>query len=310
MNETKYQYDVAFSFCSQDEALALNIAATFSDSISTFIYSQQQKEIAGKDGEIEFSRVFGETARIVVVLYREEWGNSPWTRIEQTAIRGRAFEHGYDFVLFVPVQEPVELPKWVPKQQLWLGLNRFGLPGITSIIEKRVSDFGGNTVPLTPEESARKQAKLIALRRKNAALLNTAEGVKLASEEFQKFKAELLAALGGVAAELGPQSMRIDDTRHDTTIYSGGYVLNIEWENIFVNSLDAAGLIISLYRKHRDIHAKPLNRLARHELKFAISDVGSPHWRENSERVLTTSDAVKLAMTLLLDRIAQGTGAY
>ena len=96
-----YKYEVAFSFHSKDEALAQQLSDLLSDRVSTFIYSEQQQVLAGRDGEVVFNAVFGSEARVVVVLHREEWGRTPFTRIEQTAIRNRAYNEGYDFtVLF------------------------------------------------------------------------------------------------------------------------------------------------------------------------------------------------------------------
>ncbi|MER9236229.1 hypothetical protein NKI56_29970 [Mesorhizobium sp. M0622] len=42
--------------------------------LKTFIYSERQKELAGTDGQTTFSEVYGKKARIVVILYRTEWG--------------------------------------------------------------------------------------------------------------------------------------------------------------------------------------------------------------------------------------------
>jgi hypothetical protein len=57
------------------------------DRYKTFLYSRAQGELVGTDGEKTFNAVFGEQARIVAVLLRPEWGQTPWTRIEETAIR-------------------------------------------------------------------------------------------------------------------------------------------------------------------------------------------------------------------------------
>jgi hypothetical protein len=35
----------------------------------------------------QFSKVFGEESRVVAILYREQWGQTKWTRIEETAIK-------------------------------------------------------------------------------------------------------------------------------------------------------------------------------------------------------------------------------
>ena len=72
-----YKYEVAFSFHSKDEALAQQLSDLLSDRVSTFIYSEQQQVLAGRDGEVVFNAVFGSEARVVVVLHREEWELSP-----------------------------------------------------------------------------------------------------------------------------------------------------------------------------------------------------------------------------------------
>ena len=113
MSAKDYKYDVAFSFLAEDEELATKINDLIYDRVKTFIYSRRQDELAGTDGEQTFNLVFGTEARTVFVLYRKGWGETPWTRIEETAIRNRAFEEGYDFVLFAPMDKPTTVPKWL-----------------------------------------------------------------------------------------------------------------------------------------------------------------------------------------------------
>ena len=100
---TEYKYDVAISFVKEDEALAEQLNNKLKETLTTFLYSERQKEIAGRDGEKAFNEVFFQQSRIVVVLYRDSWGKTPWTRMEETAIRNRAFDDGYDFTTFIPV---------------------------------------------------------------------------------------------------------------------------------------------------------------------------------------------------------------
>ena len=145
MSADNYKYDVAFSFLAQDEAFAMQLNDLLQDRVTTFLYSRRQGELAGTDGEKTFNLVFGEQARLVVVLYREGWGETPWTRIEETAIRNRAFDHGYDFVKFIPLDDKPSVPKWLPRTQLWVGLKRWGISGAASVIEARIQELGGET---------------------------------------------------------------------------------------------------------------------------------------------------------------------
>jgi len=178
-----YKYEVAFSFLAQDEPIALELETLLSDRLTTFIYSKRQGEIAGTDGEETFGRVFGLEARVVVVLFREGWGLTPWTRIEQTAIRNRAYGEGYDFVLFIPLDKSA-LPPWLPKTHVWIGMDRWGISQAAGVIEMRVTEKGGSV----REESALQQAerlyKQTELLRERESFLESDAGVKAANPHF------------------------------------------------------------------------------------------------------------------------------
>ena len=137
MVETAFKFDVAFSFVAKDEDLATGINDLLQDRLSTFLYSKQQEGLVGTDGEQTFSDVFGKQARVVVVLYRKEWGQTRWTRIEETAIKGRAFDEGYDFTLFIPLDDTHEVPKWLPKTRIWFDLARWGTSGAAAVVEQK-----------------------------------------------------------------------------------------------------------------------------------------------------------------------------
>ena len=141
--QTLFNYDVAFSFLEADQVLAITIDNLLKDRLKTFIYTDRQAEIAGTDGEKIFNQVFGKEARMVVILYRPQWGSTPWTRIEETAIRNRGYEEGYDFVLFVMLEKGISPSQWLPKNRLWFGFERWGVQGLASIIEARVQEVGG-----------------------------------------------------------------------------------------------------------------------------------------------------------------------
>src|SRR5690242_16928539 len=100
-----FEYDMAISFCAEDEAVAAQIVDLLGERYRCFLYSREQRELAGRDGEYAFNGVFNEKARVVVVLLRAAWGETAWTRIEQTAIRNRGFDHGYDFSFFVRMDD-------------------------------------------------------------------------------------------------------------------------------------------------------------------------------------------------------------
>src|ERR1700732_787174 len=133
-----FEYDVAFSFLAQDESVATELNDALSERVKTFFYSKQQEQLAGTDGEKTFNAVFGEKSRVVVILYRDTWGTNPWTRIEETAIRNRAHDEGYDFSLLVLLDNKSATPTWFPKTRIWIGFERYGVAGAAAVIEARI----------------------------------------------------------------------------------------------------------------------------------------------------------------------------
>ena len=101
--------DVAVSFVAVSEPIALELAAALAGRLRTFVYSERQRELAGRERMSEFTRVFERDSRIVVVLYQGGWGHTPWTGVEQTTIQERGFRRGWDFLVFVPLDETTSL---------------------------------------------------------------------------------------------------------------------------------------------------------------------------------------------------------
>ena len=89
-----YEYDVAISFLGRDHGTAVALRELLAPSLRVFEFSSRQEEIAGTDGLATVRQVFGAAARLVVVLHRGGWGESPWTRVEQIAIQDRFLREG------------------------------------------------------------------------------------------------------------------------------------------------------------------------------------------------------------------------
>lgn len=155
MND-QYTYDVAFSLLERDEALGMQLNDLLQPRVKTFIYPERQKELAGTDGEVTFGKVFYEEARLVVVLYRPDWGKSKWTRVEESAIKRRGFDHGYDFAKLIQLEEDPAppVPTWVSPTHIWIGLKTFGLEGAAAVIEQRIKELGGHAHEETVVERA------------------------------------------------------------------------------------------------------------------------------------------------------------
>lgn len=73
-------YDLAFSFLTPDYQVAADLHRLLSPTHAGFLYTEQQKTLAGLDGYGKFAAVFSEQARLVVLVYREGLGRARFHR--------------------------------------------------------------------------------------------------------------------------------------------------------------------------------------------------------------------------------------
>ena len=224
----KYSYDVAFSFLQQDENLAVQLNSLLKGRVKTFIYLEQQKKLAGRDGEELFNRVFSKESRIVVVLYRNNWGKTSWTKIEETAIRNRGFEFGYDFVVFIPLDKPIDVPVWLPKNRLWIGLDRWGIEGAASIIDARIQEFGGDVKIETVTDKVQRAQEEIRQSQDRLRTLTSINGLELMHNEYNSLISEFKNQLEEIRLSLKEWHLKISNNdHHGIDIRSYGYYMTI-----------------------------------------------------------------------------------
>jgi hypothetical protein len=244
-----YEFDVAFSFHSHDEGLATQLNDLLQDRFKTFLYSEEQEMLAGTDGEERFNAVFGKKARCVVVLCRKEWGETPFTRIEQTAIRNRAFNEGYEFTIFIPTDKPPTIPPWLPKTRLHIGLDRYGLSGAAAVIEARVQELGGEprVESLTDRAARSQRAREFEDARKR--FRESADGVRMAQDAFVRLTSVLETKAAEIAASYESlANLKIRKSQDYWMISGLGVCVVIHWGVRYRNSLDGSLLRAELYK--------------------------------------------------------------
>lgn len=183
--QTEYLYEVGFSFLKQDELIAYELNDHIQDRLSTFIYSKKQEVLWETDGEKKFNKVFFEESRVVVVLYRDGWGETPWTKIEETAIKNRAFDNGWDFLFFINLDANSTVPSWIPKTNIWLDYQRFKTEGAIAIIEHKVKEQGGTSRQETIAEAAERLKRLRKAEKEKELFLRSQEAVTEANKELR-----------------------------------------------------------------------------------------------------------------------------
>lgn len=227
MSDKKYKYDVAFSFLAEDEEFATQINDLLQDRLSTFIYSERQKELAGKDGEKTFIQVFGSESRTVFVLYQGKWGGTPWTRIEETAIRNRAYNESYDFVIFGRLDKSSKLPEYLPKTQIWVDLERWGAEVAAGVIEAKVQELGGTPQEETIEGRAARLSQEVAAEKERQTFLDSIEGVRAAQQEIKSLFSECEKFVNAVSDKEAAINFRYQNVGNTTVIQGGATYIEI-----------------------------------------------------------------------------------
>ena len=173
-----------------------------------------------------FSEVYGNKARVVVVLYRKEWGETPWTRVEASAIRNRSLSDSWDFTVFIPTEDRPSMPPWVPKTRLYVGLQRFGIESAAGVIEQRVSERGGEPKVETVIERAARHARANELRQMQRQFIKSDIGVKAATAAFEEYSTAIEDACEAVKK-------------------AGAHLQPRRWQNYRIVSTGAVNLITS-----------------------------------------------------------------
>lgn len=298
-----YKYDVAISFLDLDEPAAKNISESLNQGLKSFVFSERQAELGGNDGVEAFTDVFGRDARIIVVLYREQWGKTKWTRIEETAIKDRLLNDGAEFLTFVHLEKDKAVPRWLPQSRLWLDFDRLGVQGTVAVIEERVARAGAAVREETVEENASRLRLEQEAAARRIVFLHSQDGVKAADTEADALFARLEALRPNADCDL-----KVSD--YTASLFRNGYAVYVSWSR-YRNTLEKSQLTIQTWNgrpsfgpyRFANLFQDP-EKLSELTFDFERLPDGSFAWCERSTRRLCTSErladeAAKLLLELV-----------
>ncbi len=307
-----YRYDVAISFLGDDLTLAEELANLLRDRMSVFLFTERQGDVAGSDGMDKLSSVFGMEARLAVVLYRPGWGDTPWTRVEETAIKNRGLEQGWDFLLVIPLDASPTVPPWVPRTQIWLSYARHGLSVAVAVLERKLEEVGGAAKPVTAESRAREYARHAEWQTERERQRHSQAGVDAAKAHATELFGELEravsqgAASGDIAFTQQANSARFWTQSPDRE----GTTVTLYWSQQWANVLDQSGLRVRLWRgfasaaEERIVHFEEPRELESHEFDFEYGESGQWIWQHRgTSRYYDTTQLATFCIGLLVDRI-------
>jgi len=243
------QYDVAISFLSEDEAIAAALNRKLSEGLRVFFYTQRQEELAGTDGLESMRKPFFDDSRVMVVLYRELWGKTRWTRVEETAIKEACLEYGWERLFFVVLDTASKLPIWLPKNFVRFNYAEFGLEQAVGAIKARVQENGGQYLPLTPAKRAElfeadERFRLDKLR------MNSEEGLKIIQERVAELFRLIESHCTDINSKNGYMQIRYGtdfkerNASNICVITNDRVGLTVTWNQPYSNTLSNTSLVI------------------------------------------------------------------
>jgi hypothetical protein len=171
------KYDVAISFLVQDISLAAEFHAKLSKNLRVFFFPHNQEELAGTDGMVSMREPFYSQSRLNVIMYRQRWGNTPWTAVEAEAIKGSCLANSYRTLFVFVVEPPKEFPQWIPDPHVRLNYGEFSLDDAVGAIKARVKELSVGYKPPTPEQHAENLRSQEDLQFEKSKM-RTSEGMK------------------------------------------------------------------------------------------------------------------------------------
>jgi hypothetical protein len=242
------RYDVAISFLSKDEKTAAAIYLKLSEGLEVFFFPRNQEALAGTDGLESMRTPFFDDSRVMVVLYREPWGKTPWTGIEETAIKEACLAYGWSRLFFIVLDRESVIPVWLPQTHVRFNYADYGLEQAVGAIKARVQENGGQNLPLTPMKRAEifKQEEQF---RRDKLRMSSEEGL----ERIVKGVAELFRLIEKHCAEINAQRLLQIRCGHDfgelnqfqqCVLTDGRVGLTVVWYQQYSNSLAASSLTV------------------------------------------------------------------
>ena len=242
------KYDVAISFLVQDIILAAELHAKLSKHLSVFFFPHSQEELAGTDGMVSMREPFYSESRLNVIMYRERWGNTPWTAVEAEAIKGSCLANAYRTLFIFVVEQPKKFPQWIPDTHVRFNYGEFSIDDAVGAIKARVKELGTGYEPPTPEHHAemlRSQEDLQLEKSK----MQTPEGIKAIFSKVRELFDQIEAHCEKINDQQHMEILHGRQLKEGTILQTcnmsdGRVALSVIWHQAFRGSLNNASLSV------------------------------------------------------------------
>lgn len=310
--------DLAISFLARDEAVAAALHDRIADGLNVFFFPRQQETLAGSDG-LESMRTPFLTARVVVVLYREPWGQTPWTRVEQAAITDRFLAEGWQWLLFVQLDQST-LPVWLPTTHVRFALEQYGIEQLAGAVKARVQQQGGKLSRPTAMAKARQVQHEADRRADEARLFRDQQWIEgTLHPRIEALLARISDLAGEISRELGMKIVAVAEGWR-LILRDHRVTMNVQWRQTYTNVADDrtnSGLLVTehngplhLPRERMMLLFRP-TEISRRLFMPGLSLARGVVWREDRSNTPPVDDEelaqrVVTDFVSLIDRVNRG----
>jgi hypothetical protein len=260
-------YDVAISFLVADEKMASAIKAGLAG-LKVFFYPHAQEELVGTNG-MESMREPFMTSRVNVILFRERYGNTPWTGIELSAIQDSCLKSRFQSLVFAQLDKNDQKPLWLPDTHIRCVLGDFTLDQLVGAIKFRVQERGGMVAKPSPMDLAKRLREEELLRQDERKFFRDDPYIKqTAAKSIDDLMKELIAQVEHIKAEVGAQwtcGYESEGAGVRGVVKYGRVALEVWWRQIYTNVIEDVALECTEY--NGAVLLRSENRVAFYEPK-------------------------------------------
>lgn len=202
------EWDVAFSLLARDAPLATELCALLPPDVRSFLYVAQQGEVLGANAVEAYARTFAEHSRFAVVLLRNGWGDTPYTRVESDAIARLALREGAAHVLVIKLDPDARVPAYIDPTRVWLDFAQYGVDGAAAILTERLKAIGFDVRQPTSAERAQRAVARRDFRARQEAFEQGPEASAAVEAAFVALDAALVQKTTELAAHDPALSIR------------------------------------------------------------------------------------------------------
>ncbi len=235
------RYEVAISFKAADEPFASQLAELLQPALTCFVYSKRQEDLAGRNGVEAFREVFRHRNSLSVVLHREGWGETPRTRVEETAIRDRCLADGWRHLMVVRMDR-APLRTWIPDTHLYFDPESFGIEALAGAIKARCVDLGIELRRGTLAERVRLRHEQEEFDKETRRLLDASNECFV--REYKALRDALTSCAQEVERQTGRKLVYGDSMYSSFIVFDGPVTLQLLPEELYANTARDARLLV------------------------------------------------------------------